>query len=56
MFTPVDHGVKFGWQGNQVMKWAGEPWASELVFDMNHNNTFDPNEWGNHASCMGPSK
>jgi hypothetical protein len=56
VFTPVDGGLKFRWEGNQVMKWTGEPWTSELIFDMNHNNSSDFNDWGNHTTCMGPSK
>jgi hypothetical protein len=58
VFTPLDGGPKLRWEGVQVMKWTGEPWAdgSELTFDMNHNNTFDFNDWGNHVRCLGAGK
>ena len=58
VFTPLDGGPKLRWEGVQVMKWTGEPWAdgSVLTFDMNHNNTFNFNDWGNHTRCLGARK
>jgi hypothetical protein len=55
-FTPVNRGVKIIWEMNAVLKWAGEPWASEPVFSMVHNGNWNNLEWGLFTHCTGPRK